>query len=189
MLKAFFSSNTRIKLLKTFLLDLKGEFFIRELTRMLNEQINSVRRELNNLKKVGLLKCRSRNRKKYYYINTEFPILSELVSIVHKCTDIRKEIVRLISKLGQIEFLVFSGQFVEKQKDSHPLDIFVVGEFELADIEQCISPDLRGSKSLRIAIMKKEDFLYRLKLHDKFIVDMLKDPDNMVAVNRLRVSL
>lgn len=189
MLKAFFSSNTRIKLLKTFLLDLKGEFFIRELTRLLNEQINSVRRELNNLKKVGLLKCRSRNRKKYYYINTEFPILSELISIVHKCTDIKKEITRKLMKIGVVHFLVFSGQFLEKQKPGQSIDLFIVGDLDLQEVEACVALDFKNVRNLRIAVMKKDDFLYRLKLNDKFIIDMLKDPDNMVAVNKLRVSL
>ena len=74
MLKALFSSNTRIKLLNTFLLNTDEEFFIRELTRKLDEQINSIRRELDNLKKIGLLKSKVRNRKKYYYVNKDFII-------------------------------------------------------------------------------------------------------------------
>lgn len=188
MLKPFFSSNTRIKLLKTFLLDLKGEFFIRELTRRLNEQINSVRRELNNLKKVGLLKCRSRNRKKYYYINHDFAILPELVSIVHKCTDIKKEVLKNIARIAEVELLLFSGIFVGHEKKS-TLDLFLVGNFENEEVEQCLSIDVKGGKNLRFAVMKKDDFLYRLKLNDKFIVDILKDPDNIIAVNKLKISV
>ena len=51
LLKGLFTSNTRIKLLTLFLLNPDEEYFIRELTRKLEEQINSVRRELDNLKK------------------------------------------------------------------------------------------------------------------------------------------
>ena len=65
ILKALFSSQTRVKLLKTFLLNTEEEFFIRQLTRLLEEQINSVRRELDNLKKIGFVRSRVRNRKKY----------------------------------------------------------------------------------------------------------------------------
>jgi predicted transcriptional regulator len=188
MLKALFSSNTRIKLLKTFLLDLKGEFFIRELTRKLNEQINSVRRELNNLKRVGLLKCRSRNRKKYYYINPEFLILDELVSIITKCTDLKKELTKHLLKKGQIHFLVYGGYFIGKPA-AGSMDLFLVGDIDSEELGEVLSIDFKMSKELRFAVMKKDDFLYRLKLRDKFIVDMLKDPDNMVAVNRLRVTV
>ena len=78
MLKRLFTSNTRIKLLTIFLMNLDQEFFIRELTRKLDEQINSVRRELDNLKKMGFLRSKTKNRKKYYYVNKNFVILFDL---------------------------------------------------------------------------------------------------------------
>lgn len=102
MLKALFSSNTRVKLLIAFLSSPGEEFFIRELTRTLNEQINSIRRELNNLKKVGLLKSRSKNRKKYYYVNEDFLILEELRAIISKSTDPKKELIKKMQRLGEI---------------------------------------------------------------------------------------
>ncbi len=58
VLKALFSSQTRVKLLSTFLLHPEQEYFIRELTRLLNEQINSIRRELENLRRIGVVKAR-----------------------------------------------------------------------------------------------------------------------------------
>jgi len=52
MLKVLFTSNTRVKILKHFFLYPKDKFFIRQLTRDLDEQINGVRRELESLKKI-----------------------------------------------------------------------------------------------------------------------------------------
>ncbi|HEC21021.1 MAG TPA: ArsR family transcriptional regulator [Candidatus Peregrinibacteria bacterium] len=187
MLKALFSSNTRVKLLKTFLLNPEEEYFIRELTRKLNEQINSVRRELNNLKKIGLLKSRSRNRKKYFYINKDFLILEELKEIVAKCTDPRKDIAKKIAKLGKLELLVFSGSFIGKKNIS--TDLLLVGDINKVDLSSYLIAEVEGGKSIRYTILKKDDFLYRLKINDKFIVDILKDADNMVAVNKLKVAL
>ena len=100
MLKELFSSNTRVKLLTLFLSNPDEEYFIRELTRKLDEQINSIRRELNNLKKVGMLKSRSKFRKKYFSINPDFLILEELSVIIHKCTDPRKELIKKMQALG-----------------------------------------------------------------------------------------
>jgi hypothetical protein len=51
-LKALFSSQTRVKLLSVFLLHPEEEYFIRQLTRLLGEQINSIRRELENLRRI-----------------------------------------------------------------------------------------------------------------------------------------
>ncbi|MEK7103207.1 MAG: hypothetical protein AAB870_02575 [Patescibacteria group bacterium] len=55
MLEQIFGSRTRTKLLKLFLTNPRQAFYIRELTRVIDTQINSVRRELTNLEDCGLI--------------------------------------------------------------------------------------------------------------------------------------
>ena len=55
MLEQIFGSRTRTKLLKLFLTNPQQAFYIRELTRVIDTQINSVRRELTNLEDCGLI--------------------------------------------------------------------------------------------------------------------------------------
>ncbi|MCF7820792.1 MAG: hypothetical protein K9M44_05010 [Candidatus Pacebacteria bacterium] len=55
MLSHLFSSNARVKILKTFLLNSDKKYYIRQLARELGLQVNSVRRELDNLETFGLL--------------------------------------------------------------------------------------------------------------------------------------
>lgn len=57
MLEQLFGSKTRSRLLKIFLMNPEKAFFIRELTRMIDTQINSVRRELDNLSHCGIIKA------------------------------------------------------------------------------------------------------------------------------------
>lgn len=56
MLAKLFGSNARVKILKLFLVNPEKNFYIRQISRDLGLQINSVRRELDNLEKFGLLK-------------------------------------------------------------------------------------------------------------------------------------
>ncbi|MDF2378823.1 MAG: hypothetical protein P1V18_01180 [Candidatus Gracilibacteria bacterium] len=187
MLKALFSSNTRVKLLITFLSSPGEEFFIRELTRKLNEQINSIRRELNNLKKIGLLKSRSKNRKKYYFVNEDFLILEDLRSMISKCTDPKKELIKKMQKLGDLSLVLFSGCFMQKKDKS--LDLLIIGDLKKEDLTDFIKEELKEYKDVKYGILSKDDFLYRLKLNDKFIIDMLKDPDNILGLNKLKGQL
>ena len=55
MLEKLFGSKSRVKILKLFLLHPNQSFYIRQLARDLKLQLNSVRRELENLEKFGLL--------------------------------------------------------------------------------------------------------------------------------------
>ncbi len=55
MLGHLFGSKSRVKILKLFLLHPEDKYYIRQIARDLGLQINSVRRELENLEDFGLL--------------------------------------------------------------------------------------------------------------------------------------
>lgn len=186
MLKALFSSNTRIKLLNTFLLNPDEEFFIRELTRKLDEQINSIRRELDNLKKIGLLKSKVRNRKKYYFINKDFIIFNELRDILIKASSTDEQMARKIAKMGQVDFMILSGVFIGKES---AVDLLIVGDVDKNKLQDYLFKANKSEKDIKFTIISKKDFLYRLDCKDKFVFDMIKDKKNVVVVNKLKKEL
>lgn len=182
MLKRLFTSNTRIKLLTVFLTNPDSEYFIRELTRKLDEQINSIRRELDNLKRAGLLKTKSKNRKKYYIVNKDFILYSELKSIIHKALSDQGSIVKHLEEFGEVDVVVLSGIFVDKEA---PVDILMVGKIDRTGLEDYFNNSLQTRKPVRFSLMTKEEYQYRRKCNDKFLHDILEDKDNIVAVNKI----
>ncbi|MBU0706418.1 hypothetical protein KJ657_01985 [Patescibacteria group bacterium] len=186
MLKQLFSSNARVKLLKTFLLNPDEEFFIRELTRKLSEQINSIRRELDNLKKIGLLKSRVRNRRKYYYINKGFLIFNELRDMFVKASSNDEQMGRAISKMGEVHFLLLTGKFVNKISS---IDLLLVGEVDKTKLQKYLDETLKGKKDIKFTIISKKDFLYRLECNDKFVKEILSGEGNIILINKLKKEL
>lgn len=182
MLKRLFTSTTRVKLLTIFLLNPEQEFFIRELTRELNEQINSIRRELDNLKGLGLLKTKEKNRKKYYIINKNFSLYPELKAIILKSMSNKDEISKKISSMGNVDVLIFSGLFVNKD---NLIDLLIVGQLDKEKLEEYLSTELDTSRPIRFSIMSSDDFLYRKQCKDKFLTELLESPDNIVSINKL----
>lgn len=185
MLKAIFSSNTRVKLLNTFLLNPDDEYFIRELTRMLDEQINSVRRELDNLKKVGLLKARSKNRKKYYHVNKDFVIFNELRNICLKASSFDTNTVKQIKKLGEFDLIVLSGVFTGDVETKN-IDLLLVGEVDKGILEKYLKTELKFDREIKYSLMSKEDFLYRFNLNDKFIKEIVTNEQNIIPLNKIK---
>lgn len=57
MLGKLFGSNARVKILKLFLFHPEQKYYIRQIARDIKLQVNSVRRELDNLEKFGILKA------------------------------------------------------------------------------------------------------------------------------------
>lgn len=185
MLKEIFSSNTRVKLLNTFLLNPGEEYFIRELTRMLDEQINSIRRELDNLKKVGILKARSRNRKKYYHVNEDFVVYNELRTIFMKANSFDNNLIKNIKKLGDFDLIVLSGVFINEAETKN-VDILLVGEANKDKIETFLKTELKFPREAKYSLLNKEDFLYRLGLNDRFIKEMVQSEKNLIPVNKIK---
>jgi len=183
MLKRLFTSNTRIKLLALFLSNLDQEFFIRELTRRLDEQINSIRRELDNLKKMGLLKSKTKNRKKYYYINSHFPFIEELRSIFKKATSTADTLAREIAKFGDVKLLALSGQLIGKPTET--VDMLIVGDIDKDKLSEFIDNELRTRRPLKYAVMSEQDYQYRKDLHDKFLKEIIDSGENQIPIDKL----
>jgi hypothetical protein len=185
VLKSLFSSTTRIKLLSTFLLHPEQEYFIRELTRLLNEQINSVRRELENLKNIGLVRSRTRNRKKYFRVNLDFPLYSDLRNVFGKATQGETVVISEIKKLPGLKLLVLSGIFVG---EDDRVDILLVGEVGKNEVEKILKRD-PSLQNVKYSIFSLPDFLYRLNLKDKFIREIVEAPTHVVAYNTIQEEM
>jgi hypothetical protein len=81
MIEQLFGSKTRVKLLKMFYSNPNRSFYVREITRKIDEQINSVRRELSNLLSIGIIASDTTNNRLYYEVNQEYEYYKPLAAI------------------------------------------------------------------------------------------------------------
>jgi hypothetical protein len=72
VIEQLFGSKTRVKLLQLFYSNPNRAFYVREITRKIDEQINSVRRELSNLLSIGIITSDASQNRLYYEVNQEF---------------------------------------------------------------------------------------------------------------------
>jgi DNA-binding transcriptional ArsR family regulator len=185
LLKALFSSQTRVKLLSTFLLHPEEEYFIRELTRLLNEQINSIRRELENLRRVGLVKARHKNRKKYYRIDTDFPLFPDLRNLFSKAVQGESPFVTSLKNLPNVKLVLLAGNLCGTDSK---VDLLMVGDVKKEVLEALLAQD-PNLKFVKYSIFSEADFLYRLSLKDRFVLEILNDPRHMLVLNTLQKQI
>ncbi len=183
MLKRLFTSNTRIKLLTVFIKNPGEEFFIRELTRNLDEQINSIRRELDNLKKMGFLRTRTKNRKKYYYVNKGFIIFEELQNIILKVASGDNTVAKEVEKMGNVKLLVLSGQFIGEPTTS--VDMLIVGEVEKERLANYLNNELKTERAVKFTILSEDDYRYRISLKDKFITEIITSEQSLIPIQKI----
>ena len=90
-LEKLFGSKTRTKLLSLFFGNPERSYYVREMTRVIDEQINSVRRELLNLESIGIIKNETYDNKIYYSANNKHPYARALVMLFSSRTDVAVE--------------------------------------------------------------------------------------------------
>jgi hypothetical protein len=81
MIEQLFGSKTRVKLLQLFMSSPNRSFYVREITRKIDEQINSVRRELSNLLSIGIITSDTNNNRLYYEVNQDYEYYNPLAGM------------------------------------------------------------------------------------------------------------
>ena len=94
MLEQVFGSKTRVRLMSLFLHHPEQVFCVRELTRVIDTQINAVRRELENLVEIGIQEGVSAEdevgvkrpglKRKYYAANKAYLLFEEVRALLTK---------------------------------------------------------------------------------------------------------
>lgn len=180
MIDALFGSKTRVKLLHLFLNNPNRAFYVREITRKIDEQINSVRRELANMLSIGIIKSDSSNNRLYYEINQSYPHYEPLRAIfadgnlqseVASASDASDWSKRL-KILGDVRVALLAGSMVRGSKGD--LDVLFAGSINKTQAKRFMKElEEEEGRSLNYTVMTYEDFYYRLSIKDRFITDIV----------------
>lgn len=182
-LRDFIVSRVRVKILRTFLTTPQELFYVRQLTRALDEEINAVRRELIHMEKAGILKSQIRGNRVYYWFNTEYKYYPELLALIAKSTGLGRELIKNREKLGKISFIVLSGRYARRtQVKKGQVDLLVVGEVilpQLAAIVKTAEADV--GREINYSVMSTEELTFRKRRRDPFLMDLLQQSRIMLV--------
>ena len=193
-LEQMFGSKTRARLMGLFLQHPDEAFFVRELTRRIDAQLNSVRRELKNLMEIGLIsekagdnRVKSKalaDKKKYYNVNKDFILFDDLRSLFKKVQILLKQnLVNEIDEKGDISYFVFTGRFVDNPEI--PTDILIVRTVKQTDLEKVIAKfESEIPYEINYTVMPKDEFLDRRQVADRFLTSIIGG-EKVVMIDRM----
>jgi len=192
MIDQLFGSKTRVKLLHLFLSNPNRSFYVREITRKVEEQINSVRRELANMLSVGIITSDSSNNKLYYEVNQKYEHYEALRSIFGSKSAVASEAPKegesndtttQLRSLGSVELAFMSGVFTRDELS--PVDILIVGDVNRTRLRKFIvTLEKDEGRDLRFSSMNANEFEYRIDVHDRFITNALSSKKTVLIDDR-----
>jgi len=197
MLEQLFGSKTRYKLLKYLVRTQDKPFYVRELSRALDTQLNAIRRELELLIKLGLVKEEHGKHaksaeygaalRKYYLVDRDSILYPELKALLAKVQLLGEEalIKDIKEKAGKIKLFILTGHFTN---DIHsPSDILLVGDLKERTLLKIFADyEKELGFSIRYTLMSEAEFKDRRQMMDKFLFALF-ETENVKVINELKV--
>lgn len=185
MIEQLFGSKTRVKLLQLFYSNPNRSFYVREMTRKIDEQINSVRRELSNLLNAGIISSENTNNRLYYEVNKSYQFYEPLSQIfgstdgVTTGDDSSDESVNALRALGNVELALYTGQFTRDTRSG--VDFLIVGDINKTQLSKFVTElEAKEGKSITYALMDKKEYDYRKKVNDRFLLTVLESKKQII---------
>lgn len=170
------TSKSRVKLLDVFLANPSEMYHVREFVRRTEDEINAVRRELLFLEKKGILAKEARGNRVYYRLSKNYPFYFDLLRLGAKIVGLGREILKNRSKIGKIKYAMFSGRFARGlKKEPNSVDFLIVGIVVLPELALLIrDEEKRLSTEINYTVMTEEEFSFRKKKRDPFILSIIR---------------
>ncbi|MEA3355008.1 MAG: winged helix-turn-helix domain-containing protein [Patescibacteria group bacterium] len=175
-LKDLFVSKVRVKLIQTFLKDPSEMFYVRQLVRITNEEINAVRRELARMEERGLVKKEPRGNRLYYFFVKSYDFYQELISLTAKTVGLGASIIKSKNKLGNVKFAMLSGRYARKmpRKSEEDIDLLLIGAINLPELSKLVrKAESNREKEINYAPMTMDEFQFRKSRRDPFLQNIL----------------
>lgn len=185
-----FWSKCRTKILEKFLLEYEfwnNEWFhMRLIARDLDEQINSIKRELDSLEDLWILKSKEDNKKKIFYVNKNFFLLEEFKSIFMKSYDPSDSIKSFFKNQESISLAIINSELSKRLvwNTNNIVDIFLIWEINKISFNEFLAKTFFNRK-IKYAILNEDDFVKRLEFNDKLVINILKQNWNIFVIDKI----
>lgn len=161
-------------------------FYVREITRKIDEQINSVRRELANLLSIGIISSDNTNNRLYYEVDQQYEyyvplgtIFGNGVTAVAEDAPTSEGQAQDIKQIGNVEFALYTGQFTRDETSG--IDLLIVGDVNQAKLNKFVSDlETKEGKAIRYAVMTTDEFQYRQQVKDRFLITVLESKQQLL---------
>ncbi|OGW41501.1 MAG: hypothetical protein A2010_07570 [Nitrospirae bacterium GWD2_57_9] len=175
MLTKLFSS-TRAGLLGLFFNNPDDKFYLREIARHIGKDAAGIKRELDNLVEMGLLSKENRGVQKYYFVNKNSPIFSEMKGLIFKTTGVQGAMKASLSRLKGVHAAFIYGSYAKgTEKEDSNINLMVIGQANITELNDMVMGlEEKLKREIDYLVFDEQEYRKRKESRDPFIRDLLK---------------
>lgn len=185
MLQHIIPSKVRRKILELFFHNTDGNYYLRDIVRKVDEEVNAVKRELDILHEGKVLLREKRLNKVFYSLNKNYIFFDEFLRIFTKTSRLATLITKNISRLGKVKYAAISTKYsrnIPIREDE--IYLLFVGVIVVPEAEQIVNDaKAQFGKDINFTVMTEDELIFRKKNNDPFMWRFLQQPKVMVIGN------
>ena len=175
MLTKLFSS-TRAELLGLFFNNPDDKFYLREIARHIGKDAAGIKRELDNLVRIGLLAKEKGGVQEYYFANKKSPIFSGKKRLIFKTTGAQGAMKASLSRLKGVQAAFIYGSYAKgTEKEDSNINLMVIGQANITELNDMVmSLEEKLQREIDYLVFDEQEYRKRKELKDPFIRELLK---------------
>lgn len=164
-------SKARQALLAYYFTNLRARLHLRDLAGRLGIDPSNLSKELGRLEREGLFLSEVSGRQKYFQINREYPLFSEVRSIVAKTIGAVPLLAQSLNKIEGIEEAYLYGSFARNQQDTaSDIDVLVIGKPESDALAEALQKlERRLGREINYTVLTRKELQSRRPRKDAFL--------------------
>jgi predicted nucleotidyltransferase len=171
------NTKLRRKLLSYSFTHHDENYYVRELSNLIDEDPGNLSRELRKLEQEGLYTSHTKGKVKFYSLNRSYPLFQELKSIVFKTSGVEGALKELTAKHKGLSLAFIYGSYAKNREGkASDIDLVAVGKFAQNKFTQDMRAlEARLNRDVNFNVYSKEEFEKESKKEGSFLNLIVKD--------------
>jgi len=184
VIESLYISKSRIRreLLALFYTNPGQTYYLRELGRLLECSVGSLRRELLKFQEDGLFLTERRGNLVFYSLNTSHPLYGEMKGIVAKTVGVVGSLKQALKSVPRVQVAFIYGSFASNRENPiSDIDVFIIGDASLMELSKVLRGiQKRLMREINPTLYARDEYLKRKAEGGGFIKEILTKPKIML---------
>ena len=178
MLSTLITSKVRVALITLFAMHPDERYYQSQIIRELGLSSSLVQAELKKLERIGFVRSSRESNTRYFVVNREFPLYSELKSIIYKTVGLADALREGLASISGVEVALVFGSVASDLEDLRSdVDLLLVGDVDLGAVHDAvdhIEADVR--REINPIVFSRDEWADRVTNHHSLAIDILSKP-------------
>lgn len=174
-----FPNQYRRKVLALMLMNPQKWLHLRELARLTGASPGTLKKELDGLVAVGLLRLQKVGNQTQFCANTEHPVYPELSGLIRKTTGLKDVLVTALQSLTLhiAQAFVFGSMAKGTEGPQSDVDLMIIGDVSFGQVVNAVyDAQTTLSREINPKVMTRQEWADKKQAHNTFVQELMDKP-------------